>query len=112
MAANHTDRGDQRPTGYRMRLQAGNGGRGGIRTHGCLHIGGFQDRCNRPLCHPSGARTKVATEVDTLGGVWRQVIASEERAVQRRVANVPFPLRPPPLNPGSCADVATRLVAG
>jgi hypothetical protein len=29
------------------------GGRGGIRTHGCFHIGGFQDRCNRPLCHPS-----------------------------------------------------------
>ena len=30
------------------------GGRGGIRTHGCLHIAGFQDRCIRPLCHPSG----------------------------------------------------------
>ena len=31
------------------------GGWGGIRTHGCLHIGGFQDRRNRPLCHPSVA---------------------------------------------------------
>src|SRR5690606_9522747 len=29
------------------------GGRGGIRTHGWLPIAGFQDRCNRPLCHPS-----------------------------------------------------------
>jgi hypothetical protein len=31
------------------------GGRGGIRTHGWLPIAGFQDRCNRPLCHPSEA---------------------------------------------------------
>lgn len=29
------------------------GGRGRIRTHGCFHIGGFQGRCIRPLCHPS-----------------------------------------------------------
>ena len=29
------------------------GGRGGIRTHGWLPIAGFQDQCNRPLCHPS-----------------------------------------------------------
>ena len=32
------------------------GGRGGIRTHGCFHIAGFQDRCIRPLCHPSGKK--------------------------------------------------------
>ena len=30
-----------------------NGGRGGIRTHGASPHAGFQDRCNRPLCHPS-----------------------------------------------------------
>ena len=29
------------------------GGRGEIRTHGSFQIDGFQDRCNRPLCHPS-----------------------------------------------------------
>lgn len=29
------------------------GGRGGIRTHGCFHIGGFQDRCLSPLGNPS-----------------------------------------------------------
>jgi len=31
-----------------------NGGGGGIRTHGWLPNFGFQDRRNRPLCHPSG----------------------------------------------------------
>ena len=30
-----------------------NGGGGGIRTHGPLRVSGFQDRCNRPLYHPS-----------------------------------------------------------
>lgn len=29
------------------------GGSGEIRTHGPLRIDGFQDRCNRPLCHAS-----------------------------------------------------------
>ena len=29
------------------------GGGGGIRTHGWLPIGGFQDRCHKPLDHPS-----------------------------------------------------------
>lgn len=28
-------------------------GGGGIRTHGPLRVSGFQDRCNRPLYHPS-----------------------------------------------------------
>ena len=28
-------------------------GGGGIRTHGTLRLSGFQDRRNRPLCHPS-----------------------------------------------------------
>ena len=30
------------------------GGGSGIRTHGALRPAGFQDRCIRPLCHPSG----------------------------------------------------------
>ena len=29
------------------------GGWGGIRTHGRLHVAGFQDRCLKPLGHPS-----------------------------------------------------------
>ena len=29
------------------------GGESGIRTHGCFHIAGFQDRCFRPLSHLS-----------------------------------------------------------
>jgi hypothetical protein len=28
-------------------------GEGGIRTHGGLHLGGFQDRCLKPLDHLS-----------------------------------------------------------
>ena len=35
------------------------GGRGGIRTHGALPHGGFQDRCNRPLCHPSASAVRL-----------------------------------------------------
>ena len=31
----------------------GSGRGGGIRTHGDLRHAGFQDRCIRPLCHPS-----------------------------------------------------------
>lgn len=27
------------------------GGEGGIRTHGAVTLDGFQDRCNKPLCH-------------------------------------------------------------
>lgn len=30
-----------------------NGGKGEIRTHGGLHLGGFQDRCHKPLDHSS-----------------------------------------------------------
>ena len=29
------------------------GGSGEIRTHGPFRAAGFQDRCNRPLCHTS-----------------------------------------------------------
>jgi putative SOS response-associated peptidase YedK len=29
------------------------GGGSGIRTHGSFRISGFQDRCNKPLYHPS-----------------------------------------------------------
>ena len=42
-----------RPLGYfRMRYEK-TGGESGIRTHGCFHIAGFQDRCFQPLSHLS-----------------------------------------------------------
>ena len=34
--------------------RAVHGGSGEIRTHERLPVAGFQDRCNRPLCHASG----------------------------------------------------------
>ena len=37
------------------------GGESGIRTHGCFHIAGFQDRCFRPLSHLSGYKSGGAT---------------------------------------------------
>lgn len=33
-------------------------GGSGIRTHGTLRHSGFQDRCIRPLCHPSNGHKK------------------------------------------------------
>src|SRR5204862_7238833 len=36
------------------------GGESGIRTHGRLPVAGFQDQCNRPLCHLSCALESVA----------------------------------------------------
>src|SRR5574343_223856 len=36
------------------------GGGGEIRTHGRLPVAGFQDRCNRPLCHTSMSRGRGA----------------------------------------------------
>ncbi len=40
-----------RPSGAR---KWSSGGWGGIRTHEPLRVGGFQDRCLKPLGHPSG----------------------------------------------------------
>ena len=37
------------------------GGESGIRTHGCFHIAGFQDRCYRPLSHLSVCKSAGAT---------------------------------------------------
>ena len=34
-------------------------GERGIRTPGGLHLNGFQDRRNRPLCHLSGGKSKI-----------------------------------------------------
>lgn len=39
-----------------MSLFLNNGGGAGIRTLGTSRFAGFQDRCNRPLCHPSVVR--------------------------------------------------------
>ena len=42
------------------------GGESGIRTHGCFHIAGFQDRCFRPLSHLSVCKSKPLPEADTI----------------------------------------------
>ena len=44
-----------RPLGYFRRSMVFYeiGGESGIRTHGCFHIAGFQDRCFQPLSHLS-----------------------------------------------------------
>jgi hypothetical protein len=42
-------------TGPKAHVCLRSGGSGEIRTHGRLPVAGFQDRCNRPLCHASGA---------------------------------------------------------
>ena len=50
--------GPSRPVFLAHRQNAGavfSGGGGEIRTHERLPVAGFQDRCNRPLCHTSGA---------------------------------------------------------
>ena len=38
------------------------GGSGEIRTHGRFPVAGFQDRCNRPLCHASGSGSLTGLE--------------------------------------------------
>ncbi len=45
------------------------GGSGEIRTHGRLPVAGFQDRCNRPLCHAS----KMDEAFDSIGWQHRRV---------------------------------------
>ena len=37
----------------KARICSDSGGSGEIRTHGPFRVAGFQDRCNRPLCHAS-----------------------------------------------------------
>jgi hypothetical protein len=46
-------RGAPAPLGCTLSLRPVAGGRGGIRTLEGLRLAGFQDRCIRPLCHPS-----------------------------------------------------------
>ena len=38
------------------------GGESGIRTHGCFHIAGFQDRCFQPLSHLSVRAKAYSTQ--------------------------------------------------
>ena len=40
-------------------------GGGGIRTHGPLRVSGFQDRRNRPLCHPSMLPARILNNLNT-----------------------------------------------
>ncbi len=44
-------------------VKLGPGGERGIRTPGTSRYAGFQDRCNRPLCHFSGAKVRTLFEL-------------------------------------------------
>ena len=57
--------------------RSADGGRGEIRTHGTLRPSGFQDRRNRPLCHPSKER-KIEWRCE-----WEKVFP---KAFRRRIA--------------------------
>ena len=46
----------------RAAFEATTGGSGEIRTHGPLRADGFQDRCNRPLCHASWSRGRDCSD--------------------------------------------------
>ena len=66
------------------------GGESGIRTHGCFHIAGFQDRCFRPLSHLSVCKSKPLPEADT-------ILSSPEPFVNTKCtfpANKYLPARP------------------
>ena len=42
------------------------GGESGIRTHGCFHIAGFQDRCFQPLSHLSVRAKAYSTQTQDI----------------------------------------------
>src|SRR5258705_5021669 len=44
------------------------GGGGEIRTHGALRHSCFQDKCIRPLCHPSNECCTMRTHAGIYGG--------------------------------------------
>ena len=47
------------------------GGGSGIRTHGSLRISGFQDRCNKPLYHPSNPLLDLMPCRSHFGNTWQ-----------------------------------------
>ena len=53
----------QKSPASRMTCRTYRSGEGGIRTPGTSQYAGFQDRCNRPLCHLS--KKKDATLSDS-----------------------------------------------
>ena len=71
-----------------------NGGGGGIRTHGSLRISGFQDRCNKPLYHPSFVLTsdKIRT-IKTAAQACRRENAAYLRVCRGLLCFVDLPCR-------------------
>ena len=60
-----------RPLGYFCMPNTGYiwkkcGGESGIRTHGCFHIAGFQDRCFQPLSHLSVRAKAYSTQTQDI----------------------------------------------
>jgi uncharacterized protein len=69
----------------------GDGGGGGIRTPGSFRPNGFQDRRDRPLCHPSGGRD--AENPPDAGGLSSAIIYDsciDTRPQTRRFNRVAF----------------------
>ena len=59
------------------------GGEGGIRTHGCFHIAGFQDRCFRPLSHLSVCKsTQPKRRYDSI--ILQRICQQKEKAKKRK----------------------------
>ena len=110
------------------------GGWGGIRTHGRLHVAGFQDRCLKPLGHPSsigrGRLSRVGTGCARRADEpswprWGLITLASDvgrRAYCRRsVHGCGLRLRPPrsghrlhpfPLHRSSSATVGRRICRG
>lgn len=59
-------------------------GRGGIRTPaGRKAQAGFQDRCNRPLCHPSPSQRMAERSADNCVGMARTTAKFRTAAANR-----------------------------
>lgn len=62
-----------------------NGGRRGIRTPGGFHLDGFQDRCIRPLCHPSARDNSDSVVVGPNGQVGCRMVAGQSTRLRSSV---------------------------
>ena len=81
------------------------GGRGGIRTHGWLPIGGFQDRCLKPLGHSSPDRVQILRGPES-SGTDPMLLPTEELCERRggqKTKRQTCPFLPPP-QPGANED--------
>lgn len=57
------------------------GGEGGIRTPGTSRYDGFQDRCDRPLCHFSAANVHFFCNVQYLAAFFLENFSKSTRII-------------------------------